>query len=677
MITTELLQQAKQGNNEAFTQIYNETIKTAYYVAKRILVDESATEDVLQEAYIAVYQHLDDYKEGNFQGWVDTIVANRAKNYLRKQNPILFSQMETEDNPIVELEEENIEFRPEEHMDYTETKRLVMEMVDALSPEQRLSVILFYFEQKSVKEIAEVCECTENTVKSRLNYARQKLKDAVLELEKKGTKLYCGAVIPFLYWMLREEVISSVVPETTQTAVATGVQNSMTQSATRAVTESATQAVTEIAPQAVAGVATKAGLSLGAKIAIGIVSATIVLGGGAAVAVPVIQNIAEERQLEESEKQDKEEGAFSGEENREENEGDATTTTDQDIANVSDAFYKIVSDATKEGSVYENEAVAMAEVIVKTGAFVMEDVIAVETLSDEQRANLNYGIVNTFANRDGKQIASSSVTIPEETYGTVYDNVVLDKYLEEFYQSGKTVAIGEGLKKYGEQSVYKPADGDAWIEMAEYVVRESQEYVFLDGNCYEVDNTETKTYKANVQMVFKITKNEHFPLQIVYIKARDYHVEVASITASSQLPSGSKTYGPENMLDFWGLAKDTAWVENVDGVGIGETITIDLGTPQVIHGVKIYTGYQETYKLYDANGKVTEVSIDFGNGKVLKEAIEVPDFGSTADEFITSRESHELNMPETITTDKIIITITGAIAGSAYEDTAITQIDLY
>ena len=198
MITEDIIKQAQAGDSEAFAMIYNETIKTAYYVAKRILLDEDATEDVLQEAYIAVFNHLSDYKTGNLQGWIDTIVANRAKNYLRRKNPILFSEMETEENPVVEFEEEKMEFRPDEKVDYNETQRLILEMVDNLSPEQRLSIMLFYFEDKSVKEIAEICECSENTVKSRLNYARKKIKEDVLELEKKGTKLYSVSIIPFI-----------------------------------------------------------------------------------------------------------------------------------------------------------------------------------------------------------------------------------------------------------------------------------------------------------------------------------------------------------------------------------------------------------------------------------------------------------------------------------------------
>ena len=290
MITESIIREAQAGNGEAFAIIYNETIKTAYYVAKRILLDEDATEDVLQESYIAVYNHLADYKTGNLQGWIDTIVANRAKNYLRRKNPIYFSEMETEENPVVEFEEEKIEFRPDEKIDYDETQRLILEIVDNLSPEQRISVMLFYFEEKTVKEIAEICECSENTVKSRLNYARKKIKEDVLELEKKGTKLYSVSIIPFIVWMLSEKAKASVVPSSASAkifyGVSMGVNSSVNGAASyagNAMVNAAPGTATNMVAGTVTGaVATKAGLALGAKIAIAAVAGTVAIGGTAA-----------------------------------------------------------------------------------------------------------------------------------------------------------------------------------------------------------------------------------------------------------------------------------------------------------------------------------------------------------------------------------------------------------
>ena len=281
MITEEIIKKAQEGDSEAFAIIYNETVKTAYYVAKRILISEEATEDVLQEAYIAVYKHLSDYRSGNFQGWVDTIVANRAKNYLRKENPILFSEMESEERPVVEFEEEKIEFRPEEKVDYNETQRLILEIIDNLSPEQRLAVILFYFESRHVKEIAEICECSENTVKSRLNYARKKIKEDVLELEKKGTKLYSIVIMPFIMWMLAEKANAAEVPEGLAEKVLASIgaaAGSVSGSTVGATSVASTTAGASTGTVGATVAATKVGMALGVKIAIGITVAVITTG---------------------------------------------------------------------------------------------------------------------------------------------------------------------------------------------------------------------------------------------------------------------------------------------------------------------------------------------------------------------------------------------------------------
>ena len=278
MITESIIKEAQAGNSDAFAIIYNETVRIAYYVAKRILLDEDATEDVLQESYIAVFNHLADFKSGNLQGWIDTIVANRAKNYLRRKNPIFFSEMETEENPVVEFEEDRLEFRPDEKVDYDETQRLILEIVDNLSPEQRLSIMLFYFEEKNIREIAEICECSENTVKSRLNYARKKIKEDVLELEKKGTKLYSVSIIPFIVWMLSEKAKACVVSEGVATKVLTGVGAS----------------VNTVAGTTTKVVATKVGMSLGAKIAMGVVAASLTVGGIAGGVVLISNNKTEQ-----------------------------------------------------------------------------------------------------------------------------------------------------------------------------------------------------------------------------------------------------------------------------------------------------------------------------------------------------------------------------------------------
>lgn len=270
MVSDNDIRLAQSGSAEAFERLYSETVKKAYFVVKRILVGypEEEVEDVLQDAYIAVYNNLASYSSGNFQGWVDVIAANRAKNFLKKKKPVLFTEMESDDPDAKELEFEDtsIEFQPEEQVDYSETKRLVMEIIDGLPEEQRLSVVLYYFDEMSVKDIALACECSENTVKSRLNYARKSIKTKVEDLEKKGTKLYCLPIIPFLYWLLRQEFLATKVPATTLSM--SGVKGKL----------AGGQATNNVGTAA-AAVAKKKGLSVVVKSIIGVIAAGGVIGG--------------------------------------------------------------------------------------------------------------------------------------------------------------------------------------------------------------------------------------------------------------------------------------------------------------------------------------------------------------------------------------------------------------
>ena len=223
----DLVELSKEGDQQAIAQLYDRTSKRAYYLAKQLVKDEDQAQDIVQDAYVKVFTNLHLLEQvENFQGWLNTIVVNKSKDYLKKKKPMLFSQMVSEEDEGSELdfEDEGGYFSPDRRVDYTETKRLIQGMIDRLPQEQRMAIVLFYLEEMPVKQIARVMECSEGTVKSRLNYGRKAIKAQVLELEKKGTKLYCVPFIPFLYWLLRQQAFSTVVPAAVgRRAVAAGM----------------------------------------------------------------------------------------------------------------------------------------------------------------------------------------------------------------------------------------------------------------------------------------------------------------------------------------------------------------------------------------------------------------------------------------------------------------------
>ena len=301
----ELVNLAKQDDQNAVNELYNQTFKKAYFVARTAIKSSdgdysSQIEDIMQDAYVKAFSSLDKLEEPEkFQGWLDTIVINRCKDFLKKKKPTLFSDMASEnsdDGSVLEFEDsrenDRMEFKPEETVDYGETKRLIAEMLDRMPEDQKMCLLMYYYEEMSVRQIAEAMDCSEGTIKSRLNYARKNLKGQVLELEKKGTKLYCMPLLPFLYWFFREQAAEFIggTAGTVAAEAAAGAGQSVSAGsassvAGQAASGSAAQAAgtAGAAVKTAAAVAGKASLGLGAKLAVAGVSAAVVIGGGAAV----------------------------------------------------------------------------------------------------------------------------------------------------------------------------------------------------------------------------------------------------------------------------------------------------------------------------------------------------------------------------------------------------------
>lgn len=151
--------------------------------------------------------------------------------------------------------------------------------------------------------------------------------------------------------------------------------------------------------------------------------------------------------------------------------------------------------------------------------------------------------------------------------------------------------------------------------------------------------------------------------------------------ASSELNVTSKdnaTYVAGNAIDG---DYRTAWVEGVDGCGENQTITIHLDGTHSIKNIKLYTGFLKTWARYVKNGKVTNILIDYCNGQsqevALNYNIDLPEEEIEFAKPLIDTCSTEITPEFECETDTITITIIGAVAGSKYEDTAISEIEIY
>lgn len=281
-----------------FQKIYDETYGNSYALAMSMM-DKNKEDalDVLQESYIKIFNNVDKVRDtSKIKSWVCKIVANTCRDWQRKRKNVVFSDIDgDEDDGNFEetLENDHKEFDPEESVDYSETKRLMSDILDSLPESQKMCILLHYYEELNVTEIAELLECSEGTVKSRLNYARKKIKIEVEELERKGTKLYSAAPLPFIVWMLKDAETSHAC-EISKNIVLEGVQDSVgqvlgetvniSQEAASKVTDGTTNNVGNMGK----GASKNAGMLASKKLIIGIVVLSLAIGG--VVGIPKLMN---------------------------------------------------------------------------------------------------------------------------------------------------------------------------------------------------------------------------------------------------------------------------------------------------------------------------------------------------------------------------------------------------
>ena len=208
----ELVKAFLEGDNKAFEAIYMATYKNVYFTCLSFLKNEKDAEDVTQDVYEAVYRNVKTLKNPEtLQIWMYKIAVNKCKNVLKKEKAILVEE-ETLENIVTE---NNENFLPEEYITEKSKRKIVMDIMrKKLSDIQYQTVILFYFNELSVEEIADIMECPPGTVKYRLSVSRAKIKEGVLEYEKKSRdKLYSFAPIPFLTALLTMEAEAAEVPD--------------------------------------------------------------------------------------------------------------------------------------------------------------------------------------------------------------------------------------------------------------------------------------------------------------------------------------------------------------------------------------------------------------------------------------------------------------------------------
>ena len=200
-----LIKQIQHGNQSAFEEFYKLTSPKAYFIALKITQNEHDAEDILQESYIKALEKINEIDTSqNISSWFLKIVSNKSKDLLKRRNRLVFDC--EEEGFFDEIPEEKAEFCPEENLNQEELRHEVMAAIDELTAEKRACIMMMYFGDMSVKEIAESIEVPESTVKNRLYTARKDLKT---KFEKNGNVLYGAALGSIIIWALQKTSVTA------------------------------------------------------------------------------------------------------------------------------------------------------------------------------------------------------------------------------------------------------------------------------------------------------------------------------------------------------------------------------------------------------------------------------------------------------------------------------------
>lgn len=286
---------AQQGDMQAFELLYTEYSPLIYSILLEITHDTYEAEDLTQDCFASALKNIQSLKDpSKIKKWLTAIAANHGKDYLKKKKPALLGE---EHEYIFDIQEEKNEaLLPEENAILDERDEEIREIVNSVSEDKRLCLILFYQHEMSITEISEELGISESAVKSRLFRAREDIREEVEKRNKKGMPLFGIAPLPLILFALQKSsqaAASSFAGSAAQTAAFAGItaaSQAGAAAATATTAASATASAAGTTASAATGIGAKvAAMSVAQKVVAGVAAASIATGS-AAVTTVVVKN---------------------------------------------------------------------------------------------------------------------------------------------------------------------------------------------------------------------------------------------------------------------------------------------------------------------------------------------------------------------------------------------------
>ena len=278
-----LVRAVQNKDQKSFEELYTKYYKKIYAIAFATTKNVPDAEDILQITFSKVWQSISSLEDPSaFNTWVQKIAINESNNLLNKRKPSVSIDDEEDESPVTELESDLM--LPEVYAEQEDLSARLRKIIYELSDVQRQTVMLFYFDNLTISEIAQIMDCNESTVKSRLYLARKAIRTEIEEQERKtGTKFFGIVGIPVLPFakIFVGQVEQSLISESTAAVIYAKINSAVLSAASTAASTASETA------KAVGATAAKKGISTTAKAIIGVISGSVIIGGIAGTLIGV------------------------------------------------------------------------------------------------------------------------------------------------------------------------------------------------------------------------------------------------------------------------------------------------------------------------------------------------------------------------------------------------------
>lgn len=174
MTESDILNQVKNGDANAYRYFLDKYAQLCFAVAFRITNNSNDAQDIVQDSFIVAYENLNSFKgESKFSTWLYRIVTNKALAFKKKSSYFESTDiLDAEDEPMSDLQEKELKLEQLE------------KALKSLNEKERFIIDLFYYQEQSVQDISTICDLSLANTKVILHRARKKMYDFISKQSK-------------------------------------------------------------------------------------------------------------------------------------------------------------------------------------------------------------------------------------------------------------------------------------------------------------------------------------------------------------------------------------------------------------------------------------------------------------------------------------------------------------